>query len=151
MNNKEVIISIQGKQSFDDAGEETVELVTSGTYSGTENGYTLSYLESELTGLEGTTTTFQIERGRVTLLRMGPVSSQMIFEEGKKHFSLYETVYGAMTIGVSASRVKTELSDLGGDIEIDYAIEIDHAVAGENIFKINVREVGANGKNRILS
>lgn len=149
--NKEVIISIQGKQSFDNAGEETVELVTSGTYSGTENGYTLSYRESELTGLEGTTTTFQIERGRVTLLRMGPVNSQMIFEEGKKHFSLYETVYGAMTIGVSASKVKAELSDLGGDIEIDYAIEIDHAVAGENIFKINVREVGANGKNRILS
>ena len=57
-----VIISIQGKQSFEDAGEETIELVTEGRLEEDgQAGYTLSYQESELTGLEGTLTTFQIE------------------------------------------------------------------------------------------
>lgn len=147
--NKDVIITIRGKQAFENMEEETIDLVTSGTLSDTGTGYALTYRESELTGLEGTTTTFQVEKGRVTLMRAGQVSSQMIFEEGRKYFSLYETVHGSMTVGVSASRVKTDLTDMGGEIEISYAIEIDHAVAGENMFRIQVREVGA--ENTILN
>lgn len=66
-----VIISIKGKQSYEDMEDETIELVTEGRLDpdGTE-GYTLSYQESELTGLEGTLTTFQIEPERITLLRI---------------------------------------------------------------------------------
>ena len=33
-----------------------------------------------------------------------------------------------------------ELTDRGGDIEIDYAIEIDHTVAGRNTFQIRIKE-----------
>ena len=45
-----------------------------------------------------------------------------------------------MTIGVNTRHLLTELDDRGGDIEIDYAIEIDHAIAGRNIFQIKVKE-----------
>ena len=54
-----VIISIQGKQSFEAQDDDTIELVTEGCLEPDgDDGYTLSYQESELTGLEGTTTTF---------------------------------------------------------------------------------------------
>ena len=33
-----------------------------------------------------------------------------------------------------------QLDEAGGDIEIDYALEVDHAVAGRNSFRINVKE-----------
>lgn len=87
-----VIISIKGKQSYEDMEDETIELVTEGRLDpdGTE-GYTLSYQESELTGLEGTLTTLQIEPERITLLRIGEVNSQMVFEQGRRHLSLYDT------------------------------------------------------------
>ena len=48
--------------------------------------------------------------------------------------------YGAMTVGVNTRHLLAELDDQGGDIEIDYAIEIDHAIAGRNIFQIKVKE-----------
>ena len=32
-----------------------------------------------------------------------------------------------------------------GNIEIDYAIEVDHALAGRNIFQINVKEAQGTG------
>ena len=136
-----VIISIKGKQSYEDMEDETIELVTEGRLDpdGTE-GYTLSYQESELTGLEGTLTTFQIEPERVTLLRVGEYNSQMVFEEGRRHMAMYNTPYGAMTVGVNTRHLLAELDDQGGDIEIDYAIEIDHAIAGRNIFQIKVKE-----------
>ena len=138
---KSVIISIKGKQSYEDVEDETIELVTEGLLNKEGEGeYTLSYQESELTGLEGTLTTFQAEQGRITLMRIGEVNSQMVFEEGRRHLSMYDTPYGALAIGINTRRMRSSLGEHGGDIEIDYAIEIDHAMAGQNLFQINVRE-----------
>ena len=136
-----VIISIKGMQSLDGAENETVELVTEGTLIRDGDGeYTISYQESEVTGMEGTLTTFQIERGRVTLLRIGEFNSQMVFEQGRRHLSMYDTPYGALSVGANTRRMRCRMGEHGGNIEIDYAIEIDHAVAGQNQFQIDVRE-----------
>ena len=139
---KDVIISIKGTQKYDGGEPGAVELVTAGRLAQDEAGYTLSYQESELTGLEGTLTTFQIERDRVTLLRVGEVNSQMVFEEGRRHLSMYDTPYGALSVGINTRKMRAELDARGGNIEIDYAIEIDHALAGQNLFRIHVREKG---------
>ena len=139
---KDVIISIKGTQKYENADQDVIELVTEGRLEREGGSYTLSYQESELTGLEGTLTTFQIEPERVTLLRVGEYNSQMVFEEGRRHMAMYNTPYGAMTVGVNTRHLLAELDDQGGDIEIDYAIEIDHTVAGRNVFQINVREAG---------
>ena len=138
-----VIISIQGRQSFEDTEDEAIELVTEGRLESEGDGaFTLSYQESELTGLEGTLTTFQVEPDCITLMRMGEFNSQMVFQPGRRHFSMYDTPYGALSIGVNTKKMRADLDENGGEIEIDYAIEIDHAVAGENTFRIDVREKG---------
>ena len=137
---KDVVISIKGIQKYEGQDSDTIELVTEGRLPRDEGGYTLSYQESELTGLEGTLTTIQVEGEQVTLMRVGEVNSQMVFQEGRRHLSMYNTPYGAMAIGVNTRHLLAELDDQGGDIEIDYAIEIDHAIAGRNIFQIKVKE-----------
>lgn len=135
-----VIISIQGKQSFEAQGDDTIELVTEGCLEPDgDDGYTLSYQESELTGLEGTLTTFQIERDRVTLLRVGEVNSQMVFEEGRQHTSLYETPFGELSVDIQTSSLRHNLSERGGVMEIRYSIAVEHTVTGRNCFKIQVR------------
>lgn len=133
-----VIISIKGRQFFDQHEPDAMELVTSGTLEERDGGYTLSYQESELTGLEGTTTVFHIRDGQVTLMREGEVNSLMVFEEGRRHLSMYDTPYGALAIGINTRRMRTDLGPLGGDIEIQYAIEVDHALTGLNLFQIHV-------------
>ena len=143
---KEVIISIKGMQKYENAEPDTIELVTGGRLERDGESFTLSYQESAVTGMDGTLTTFQIEPERVTLLRVGEYTSQMVFQEGRRHMSMYNTPYGAMTIGVNTRHLLSELTDRGGEIEIDYAIEIDHSVAGRNTFQINVKEAeGAAG------
>ena len=138
---KSVIISIKGKQSYENVEDETIELVTEGLLAKEgEGAYTLSYQESELTGLEGTLTTFQIEDGRITLMRHGEVNSQMVFEEGRRHLSMYNTPYGALAVGIKTHSMDCRMDDHGGSIEINYAIEIEHAVAGQNLYRIQVRE-----------
>ena len=137
---KEVIISIKGMQKYEGNDPDTVELVTARRLMKDKAGYTLSYQESEITGLEGTLTTIQVEGEQVTLMRMGEFNSQMVFQEGRRHLSMYNTPYGAMSVGVNTRHLLADLSDKGGDIEIDYAIEIDHAIAGRSVFQIKVRE-----------
>lgn len=136
-----VIISIKGKQLYAESAPDEMELVTSGTLKrDSRGGFTVSYQESELTGLEGTTTRLHIDGGRVTLLREGSINSQMVFEEGMRHLSMYETPYGELSIGVNTRRMRSTVNEAGGDLEIDYAIEIDNLVAGQNLFRMNVRK-----------
>ena len=136
-----VIISIKGKQLYAEGSPEEMELVTAGTLKRDgAGGCTISYQESELTGLEGTTTRVHIDGGRVTLLREGNTNSQMVFEEGRRHLSMYETPYGALSIGVNTRRMRSTLGEAGGDLEIDYAIEIDNLIAGQNLFRMNVKK-----------
>ena len=137
---KEVVISIKGIQKYEGALPDVVELVTEGRLAREGSSYTLSYQESELTGLEGTLTTIQVDGGQVTLLRVGEFNSQLVFQEGRRHLSVYNTPYGAMSVGVHTRHLLAELNDQGGDIEVDYEIEVDHAMAGRNIFRINVKE-----------
>ncbi|USF27875.1 hypothetical protein N510_002832 [Firmicutes bacterium ASF500] len=137
---KEVVISIKGMQQYEGALPDAVELVTAGRLARDGTGYTLSYQESELTGLDGTLTTIQVDGEQVTLMRVGEFNSQLVFQEGRRHLSVYNTPYGAMSVGVNTRHLLAELSDRGGDIEVDYFIEIDHALAGRNVFRISVKE-----------
>lgn len=135
-----VIISIKGSQLYEGQDPDVTELVTAGTLRREQEGYTIAYQETELTGLEGTTTKLRIEGPRVTLLRQGSVNSQMIFEVGRKHLSMYETPYGALAVGIETRRLKNTMDEAGGDLEIDYAIEIDNLLAGKSLFQLNVKK-----------
>jgi uncharacterized beta-barrel protein YwiB (DUF1934 family) len=137
---KDVIISIQGLQNYEGVDSDNIELVTEGKLEYDDTKLCLSYEESELTGMAGTTTIFHVEPERVTLVRLGSISSEMVFEEGKRHMSLYSTPYGSMEIGVRARKLLSTLAPNGGKLEIDYDIEINHMLAGQSLFRLNVRE-----------
>ena len=132
-----VLLSIRGEQYFDDIDPDATELMTDGTLEVTEDGLVLSYEESELTGMEGTTTTFEVCGPRVTLTRA--VNSQMVFEEGRQHTSLYETPFGELSVDIQTGRLRHNLTERGGIMEIQYSIAVEHTVTGRNCFKIRVK------------
>lgn len=147
---KEVVISIKGMQNFEGALPDVIELVTEGRLARDGESYTLSYQESELTGLEGTTTSFEVRGPQVILSRTGSVNSQMVFEEGKQHTSLYETPFGELAIDIRTSRLRHSLTERGGLLDLRYSISVDHSATGRNAFKIRVRrkhEARENGQS----
>ncbi len=140
---KPVIISIRGVQSNPPGEDDVMELVTQGVLKATDSGYVLRYRESELTGLEGTTTTFRIGKDCITLLREGTMNSTMIFREGQKHVSLYDTPYGGLLLGVKTRKARSDIGLSGGSLHIRYALEVENEQMGENSFDIQVREPNA--------
>ena len=144
---KDVIITIRGLQSFEDTDNDSVELVTSGRFYEKGGSYYVSYKETELTGLGDTTTTVKIEDDKVTVIRFGDLQTHMIFEEGQKHISYYDMGFGALTVGVSTKSIDKNLNESGGRMKIDYAMEINNAVAGESALLMNIREAAPDVAN----
>lgn len=128
---KNVMLSIRGRQFYEEQEPEVIELVTEGVMERRGEEWLLTYEESELTGLKGVTTTFSILPGRVVLTRTGALASQMVFQEGVFHDSLYETEFGlSMQITVCAQKVACRLTENGGTVDLNYAIEIEQTAAG---------------------
>ena len=134
-----VILTVRGEQYYDGLDPDGTELITEGLMTLDSTRILLSYQESALTGMEGTTTTFTVEGSQVILTRSGSVNSQMVFEEGRQHTSLYETPFGELTVDILTSRLRHSLTPRGGLLEIKYSIAVDHTVTGKNAFKIRVR------------
>ena len=134
-----VTLFIRGEQYFDDVDPDATELMTEGILERTAGGLRLTYQETALTGMEGTTTTFEVSGSQVILTRTGSVNSQMVFEEGRQHTSLYETPFGELSVDIQTSALRHNLTERGGLLEIKYSIAVEHTVTGRNSFKIRVK------------
>ena len=127
---KNVILSICGRQAYQDQEPDVIELVTEGTLEYCDGGWDICYEESDLTGLSGVTTTFRVEPGKITLTRSGKLNSCMVFREGVNHESLYQMEFGALMITVCATRIIASLDASGGMIDLIYSINIEQSTAG---------------------
>lgn len=133
------VIKITGVQGFMQPDAETVEFVTDGVYCRTEDGYQIFYHESALTGLAGTSTTVDITRDAVTVERKGMLNTKMVFREGEKDRFLYDTRFGSATMGVETRKVAASFDDYGGDLSIDYVVNMEHTVASRNKLNMSAR------------
>lgn len=135
----EVVLSIRGRQQYPGQEPEVIELVTEGTMEFRNGGWDISYEESELTGLAGVTTTFRVEPDKVTLDRKGALKSQMVFQQGVAHDSLYQMPFGALMLTVKATSVFYDIVPDGGVIDLSYHINIENAEAGIIDYHLDIR------------
>ena len=134
-----VVLSIRGRQQYPEQEPEVIELVTEGTMAFRDGGWDITYEESELTGLAGVTTTFRVEPGKVILTRTGALNSQMIFQEGVAHDSLYQMAFGALMLTVKATFVYFDIVPDGGVIDLSYNIDIENTEAGVIDYHLDIR------------
>lgn len=140
---KDVLITISSSQTVD-GEDDHMEFITRGKYSVSDDGIRFMYEESELTGMSGTTTDFFVTPGVVIMSRSGAVSSRMIFREGQKESFSYQTPYGALNMGLDTYHISHALGRDGGSMEIEYDLDMNHAVISRNRFKINVKDLKGN-------
>jgi len=134
-----VVLAIRGRQTYADQEPEVIELVTEGTMAFRNGGWDISYEESALTGLEGVTTTFRVEPGKVILTRSGKLQSQMVFEEGVPHETLYQMAFGTLMMTVKATFVFFDIVPDGGTIDLSYNLDIENTEAGIIDYHLDIR------------
>lgn len=134
-----VVLFIQGRQRYENQEPEVIELTTEGTMEFRGGGWDIAYEESALTGLEGVTTTFRVEPGKVILTREGALNSRMVFEQDVDHDSLYQMPFGALLLTVRATSVFFDIVPDGGTIDLSYNINIENTEAGVIDYHLDIR------------
>ena len=135
-----VILTVQGCQYYSEQEPEVIELVTEGTLEELGDGsWDISYEETDLTGLAGVTTLFHLEPGKVVLRRTGTLRSEMIFQEGVSHDSLYQMEFGALLITVCAQQINARISQRGGVVDLTYTIHIEGMESGLVEYHLEIR------------
>ena len=136
-----VMLNVRGVQRYQDQEPEVIELTTEGTMERQKEVWEVSYEESDLTGLAGVTTAFRVGPRGVVLKRTGKLQNQMIFMEGRRHESLYRIDIGALMIAVKATKVQSNVSEIGGTVDIHYQIEIEDTAMGTVEYHLDIQPV----------
>ena len=134
---KRAIITVK---SFSDIEpNEAIEVVTPGTFIIHEDGFKAIYEESELSGMDGTTTTLNIKHNSMVLERIGSTSTNMEFKEGENVLSLYNTPYGMMNINISTKELDIDMDEDGGVIYTKYVLGLEGQPGITTELKVKIR------------
>ena len=140
MNEKDVIIELHSVHAYDRDDSESFDFSTDGSYSFEDGVGRLSYWESEVTGLPGTRTSVEISPWGIVVDRSGTVTSRMEFREGMRSVFQYHTPFGFADIGMDTRRLCADFNEHGGQAELDYVLDLEHALSVRNKFHLKVTE-----------
>lgn len=135
---QDVTISLHSVHDCGTENEDYIDFTTDGMYTYDGEVGCMTYLESEVTGMEGTRTSVIVMPDKVVVDRDGVITSRMIFQPGHKNSLLYDTPYGTATMNINTRSIRHSIDENGGNVDIDYVVDVEHAVASRNRFQLKV-------------
>lgn len=137
---EDYIITIHGTMQ-QNGEEDSVKLMTRGSFVKRGENFFISYNETEATGYKGCVTTVKVQEdaAKVSMLRFGPMPSQLVIEKGRRHVCHYETGHGALSLGVAADEIHSALNKNGGRVRFSYLLDVDAAALSRNVVDITVK------------
>ena len=117
---------------------ETVEVVVPGTYYLKNGKHYILYEEIEEDG-RGTKNQIKIcEDGHVEIQKSGVLTAHLIFEEGEKHSTVYQTPYGPLPVAMETRELKVHHSEEKICIEIDYRLDVQEEPLADCRIEIHI-------------
>lgn len=139
---KKHIASIIGKQEVYDQKDE-IHLCVPCVYKIEKDFKYIYYEEYENNNPKSkSSSTLQIfNSGLVILTRCGINNFKLTLEKNKRHQCLYETEFGNLIIGVYTNDISNNLSELGGNINLSYSLDVNSKLLSNNTVNITVKGV----------
>ncbi|MDY6083862.1 MAG: DUF1934 domain-containing protein [Dialister sp.] len=121
---KNVRLRITALQRDETGQDETISLESDGIYGDNGKFKYVSYEETELSGLSGTTTTVRMYPDRCVLTRTGSFMQRIEYIPGKETRAGYETPAGTIPVTVVTKKLEDSLTDEGGEFRLVYEVEV---------------------------
>lgn len=139
------ILSVTGKQTVEDHSDK-IELKTMASYLMKNGSRYITYKEYDTQNPEKKyRTTVKIDpEGRVTVMKGGSESHNLILEKGVRHKCEYVTSFGIISLGVYTESIKINLDDNGGELEVHYSIDVQSELASKNELYLKIEEANKN-------
>ena len=143
MSEADVFVNSMLEPQDDGEGPQSMEMYSDARFRLTDDMFSLSYEESELTGMEGTSSQLSFMRsqpGLVTMLRSGSVSTALVFEPNKRHFCTYKTPFMPFEVCVHTLKIDNKLLAEAATLDLDYIVEIRGAQAERCRLHLEIKE-----------
>ena len=108
-----------------DDAQEPIEIVVPGQYYFRNGSHYLRYEEMLDDTAETTVNYIKMSPNGVEVRKQGQVNVHMVFEEGKKNKTFYNTPYGTLQMGISATGLELKESEDGIQMKVDYALDMN--------------------------
>lgn len=139
---KDVLVSIKGLQMMSAEDEDEVEVVTSGNYLEKNGKHYIRY-EEVVEGMEGTIQNLiKLDENSMEVTRKGLTSTHMIFEKNKKNETYYNTPFGSLLVGISATSIDVKNEKERIDVTIQYALDVNYEHLADCTINMNVQSKG---------
>lgn len=136
MENCSIVLNI--KQTADGVTDES-ELFTRGEFRLHKGLYYIDYEESEATGFEGSHAQLCVDEGIMTMTRTGSTFSNLVFEDGVRHYCHYGTEFGDCMVGITTQELSHCLDETGGTVHLKYSVDVNSGLMTENEITIKVK------------
>lgn len=103
-----------------------MEMTTRARYLDNGERVSISYEESELTGMQGSTATVSFSKGEpgvISMLRNGSVKTSLLFEAGKQHDCVYQTPIMPFDVRLLTHEVENRLEQ-DGTLRLCYTLQL---------------------------
>lgn len=135
-------VDVFSADNLDSVDVQRIDIDYEGVLKADKNRVELVYGESELTGMEGATTSIAFERdnpGLVTMSRAGTVSAMLCFEAGERIISSQAAENMEITLVIETYELENSLGDEGGELKIRYGIEFRGSLVERVLMHVVVR------------
>ena len=126
---KDVLVTISGMQN--DIEDTPIELVTVGTYYLKNGKHYVLFDEQVEDGDVVTKNTVKFHDGHFEIIKRGGANSFLVFENGKKTSSIYNTLVGPLQIDTLTSALNIEESEEKIQVYVKYSLNMNQAFISE--------------------
>ncbi len=126
--------------------EDILKLMCHGGLRAVSNGYLLRYTEVQTDEESGQPIAqdvmLQLQKGRVSMTRMGDFGTTMVFVKDTRFEGAYHTPYGDLAMALYALHVHTDLNDDKGSIHLEYQLDMQGSYAAVQCIDISYCKEG---------
>ena len=138
--NKDVLIHVRGLQLMEtDDEQEPIEIVVPGQYYFRNGSHYLRYEEMLDDSAQTTVNYIKMSSEGVEIRKQGQVNVHMVFEQGKKNKTFYNTPYGTLQMGIAATGLELKESEDDIQMKVDYALDMNEEHVADCYLAIQVQ------------
>lgn len=140
---KDILVSIKGLQLLDESTEESreeqLEVITNGSYFQREGKHYIKY-DEVIEGMDGKIQNLiKINSDSMEVTKRGLSNAHMIFEEHKKNVTYYDTPFGNLLVGISATNIDVKEDQNHIDVQVNYVLEINYQHMADCTISMNIK------------
>jgi len=140
-----VTIRVIGIQSDLSDEDDTIELITTGSWYQKLGKNYLLYTDTTLLDTVETKTRVTFDTSTVSIIRSGGTNTHLVFETGIRHIIPYETPFGLFEMVSTTKSIEVKGNEHYIDLNVTYHLELNQMDMGLNVFHITATKQSSLG------